>query len=530
MNAAIALAVAACGEDDNIIPDVPDKPTRPTIKNDTVRMDIRTIADFDNFQKRSEMSAPTDSTYIANVRGDIPADSLDLTGSLASQHKDASARRITNWGDYGIAPAKDTVHITDADHEKSGNLLLTKNKSEKSFFAATEQDSIAFDKKGYTLRVIKEKIIPNATEYNINSAGEISDKVAAILASVEFGNTVVANIAGRLYVTTKYVSDLERLEHPSITLVKQINGEIVPNEASVNIDGNLLKKYIELGLAVENKPNYFLVPRDKNLDAVKGKGMVVRTDQADNLDNASWAIPQLLNLNGNIRTDDLSGLSKFEDGKITVSGNPKLESVSDESLGWFSSPAAPNSGKPFVFESDPVILSLGKITAANDSVDNMSVQKLGKSFWLQNPDLVFHSIQEYYYYLENEYNPNAIAAVRPARLTKDDIKINWYNGKDFIDDSWNDNYKGLIYVSYYNFEKLALYFGIGGGKIVNNNDKTLIVITDDNEYQWLHDKRTPDERRQKLESLLPGGVEWTGTLKHNNYSWPLYLNKKIRIL
>ena len=158
----------------------------------------------------------------------------------------------------------------------------------------------------------------------------------------------------------------------------------------------------------------------------------------------------------------------------------------------------------------------------------MSIQKARESFNKRNPDFTYHSVSDYHYWKKNDIDPNVEAAIRPTRLNHENININWYDGADFIDDSWNKSYNGLVYVSFYNFEKLAFYFGHGTGKLINPNNKTLIVITDDDEYLWQNGQS--QDIATILESKLPNCVELSGNLKANNYSWPLYLNKKIRTL
>lgn len=546
INAALALSLAACGDKEDIIPEKPidkpiDKPEPGVVKPDTVRMDLKTVADFTAFQKRAAIGAKTDTTYIASVRDFVPADSIDLSNTLKTQHKNKTKKYVTNWNEYGIVPSRDSIRITATDHNAAGSVVLSKNKSGQSFYAATKQDSVKLDAKGYKLRVLDPSDNQSAGVFKIEDLSDLSGKSGAIENAANSGKQVLVNIAGKIYVTDASVADLKKLVHQNIRFEKADGAFVAPADSKVTIDGEVLAKLYDANIIQPNVPKYFFVPAQMNLGAMQDKGLVVRTDESNGTKELSWAIPDVLNLGGKINAEELEVLSNYY-GTITVRGDTYLENVSDESMGMFTSPAAPNSGTPLVFSQDPVILSTNNLTAANDSVGNMSIQKMRASFYKQNPGFKYHGIDEYYWWKDNSNDVAAENAIRPTRKSNNDIKINWYKGSEFIDTGWMTEYNGLVYVSIYNFEKLAFFFGYsnvsverGGkpssdGNMINNNSETLILTSNDDNILWLNGILSMEDRERKVKGKFPGCIQLDGKFNYNTFSWAEYFNKKIRTL
>jgi hypothetical protein len=223
---AVALAVAACStEDEPIIKPEPVKPDPkpPVENNDTIRMNITSVADFTLFLPR--LKQVKDSIVIMDVKNDLPVDSVDFPTTLTDFHKEVAPRANIklNRDDKFLSPKKDST-IIEFSHWKSGGGWKLK----PGFMATNERDSVDFQANGLILPVFR-KFSGNIVEKTDNGV-YLLENSADLQTVIEQGGSMISAKSGRVILSA---DDLEKIRAAGIKIVGDAKTQSTGDECGI---------------------------------------------------------------------------------------------------------------------------------------------------------------------------------------------------------------------------------------------------------------------------------------------------------
>ncbi|MDR1206959.1 MAG: hypothetical protein LBK26_00900 [Rickettsiales bacterium] len=274
-----ASALLSSCEKEEPIPE----PQPPVEKNDTVYVKLSGISDFQSCKSVLE-SSDEKKTYMLDMTGNIPADSIDIAGIL-KQSKDLIRGKTNvkfNDNGHGTFPDTEAGRTLVFQDWNDGMKLPLKDSPATGlqYMAATVEDSVLFkDNTGMIMNVrrIQEQQKPGEEDvvFNISSKQDLAARQSEIIETIaSIGEyRIFLDIANDIAVDDSDMEMLGGYNNEKIAVTGF--GRIVPAHPGVNASARALKPF---NLLARNGENYFFISGENGAKEFGGTDYAICTD------------------------------------------------------------------------------------------------------------------------------------------------------------------------------------------------------------------------------------------------------------